>query len=235
MLLFMASKINTFFCGIGGSRSYNLEIENSDYDFLFISSECKEERSKRQYIDGYNVITSSSDFLYRVCYSSPYWAAWQYFFMKEYKSKNDFTTFIQENRDNFIYKNLPLVYQSYNDEIQKVRECFSIFSAVNRKVLYRAFLFLNILCDLPQGKEPIKCFRLGGEFHDFLINIRKGKYSEEYLWNEFLKLEEQKNKELKFYEAPRDEEFFRMVKNEIDKYNFLPYEEWKKAQNSLLT
>ena len=91
---------------------------------------------------------------------------------------------------------------------------------------------MNILIDLPRGKEPIKCFRPEGEFHDFLINIRNGEYSEEYLWNEFLKLEEQKNKELKFYKAPRDEEFFRMVKNEIGKYNFLPYEDWKKMYNN---
>lgn len=223
---------NIFFCGIAGSRSYNLEVEESDYDFLFISSEHKEKTSKRQYVDGYNIITSSKDFLYRVIYSDPYWAAWQYFFMKEYKSNNSFIDFITENRDGFIYKNLPLVYQSYDNEIQKVKECFSIFTSVNRKILHRSFFFLNFLCDLPQGKEPIKCMRPEGELHDFLINIRKGEYSEEYLWNEFLKLEEQKNKEIKFYDAPRDEEFFRMVKNEIDKYNFLPYEEWKKTEKS---
>lgn len=48
----------------------------------------------------------------------------------------------------------------------------------------------------------------------------------------FLQLEKEKDKEIKFYNAPRDEEFFKMLKNEIDKYNFLPYEEWEKLYNN---
>lgn len=218
---------NIFFCGIGGSRSHNINLENSDYDFLFISSEYKGRLAKHQCLDGYNVITMSHDVFYRTIYSESYWASWQWFFM-DYRSDNNFTSFIQENRDNFIYNNLPLLRQAYEEKIAKIKRSFPGFCIVNRKMVAYAFLFLNILRDLPRGQEPIKCFRPEGELHDFLINIRNGEYSEEYLWNEFLKLEEQKNRELKFYKSPRDEEFFRMVKNEIDKYNFLPYEDWKK-------
>lgn len=218
---------NVFFCGIGGSRSHNINLENSDYDFLFFSSKYQERLAKHQCLDGYNVITMSDKVFYKTIYSESYWASWQWFFM-DYRSNNGFTSFIQENRDNFIYDNLPLIRQAYEEKIAKVKHSFPGFCIVNRKMVAYAFLFLNLLCDLPQGKSPTKCMRPEGELHNFLINIRKGEYSEEYLWNEFLKLEEQKNKELKFYEAPRDEEFFRMVKNEIDKYNFLPYEDWKK-------
>ena len=89
-------------------------------------------------------------------------------------------------------------------------------------------MFLYLLRGLAQGKSPAECIKPTDELHDFLINVRKGKYEEKYLWEQFLQLEKEKDKEIKFYSVPRDEEFFRMVKNEIDKYNFLPYEEWKK-------
>ena len=38
---------------------------------------------------------------------------------------------------------------------------------------------------------------------------------------------EVKDKHIKFYDSPRDEELFRTVKSEIGRYNFLPYEDWK--------
>lgn len=225
----MESYNNTFFCGIAGSRTYNLQVERSDIDFCFLSSICpKEKGCLYENKDGYNIITMYDKFFFQLLYSEPYWATWQWFFMKEYKSKNAFTEFIQLNRNNFVYKNLPLFYKSQNKIVQVVKDNFEVYYQAGRKNVAYAFLFLHVFINLAQGKEPVKCFRPEGEMHNFLINIRNGEYPKEYLWNEFLKLEEQKNKELKFYDVSRDEEFFRMVKNEIDKYNFLPYEEWKK-------
>lgn len=218
---------NTVFCVVGGSRSYNLEIETSDYDFLIFSSDCKEKYARYEFIDDYNVITSSPQRMFNQIYDTPYWAAWQWFFPYEWKSSGEFTNFIKKQQNEFVYKNLPLVKQSYEEKISKIKNSFSAFCLVNRKMVAYSFLFLNLLRDLPQGKQPIRCIRPEGELHEFLINIRKGEYSEEYLRNEFLILEQEKNKHIKFYEKPRDEDFFRMVKNEIEKYNFLPYEDYK--------
>lgn len=224
--------INSYFCSIAGSRSYGLELEKSDYDFLIFSSECKEKYARYECIDNYNVITSSPQRMFQQLYDTPYWAAWQWFFPYEWKSNNEFTTFIKEHQNDFVYKNLPLVKQSHEEKILKIKNAFSGFCIVNRKMVAYSFLFLYLLRDLAQGKNPAECIKPTGEYHNFLVDIRKGEYEEKYLWEQFLKLEKEKDKEIKFYSVPRDEEFFKTLKNEIDKYNFLPYEDWKKMYNN---
>lgn len=223
---------DTFFCGVGGSRAHHIEIESSDYDLLFIASDVPTRMSTHEYFEdtGYNVISSPPQWFFDRVYDTRYWAVWQYFYLLEYKSTNDFTAFIQENRDNFIHKNRQLLLAAYEEKIAKIKRSFSGFCIVNRKMVAYAFLFLYLLRDLPQGKAPIECFRPDGEIHDFLINVRHGEYSEEFLWDRFQALEAAKNHERAFYNTPRDEDFFRMVKSELDRYNFLPYEEWKKQQ-----
>lgn len=223
---------NTIFCSIAGSRSYGLELEKSDYDFLIFSSECKEKYARYECIDNYNVITSSPQRMFQQLYDTPYWAAWQWFFPYEWKSNNEFTTFVKEHQNDFVYKNLPLVKQSHEEKIMKIKNAFSGFCIVNRKMVAYSFLFLHLLRDLAQGKSPAECIKPTGELHDFLISVRKGEYEEKYLWERFLQLEKEKDKEIKFYNVPRDEEFFKTLKNEIDKYNFLPYEDWKKMYNN---
>lgn len=224
--------INSYFCSIAGSRSYGLEVEKSDYDFLIFSSECKEKYARYECIDNYNVITSSPQRMFQQLYDTPYWAAWQWFFPYEWKSNNEFTTFIKEHQNDFVYKNLPLVKQSYEEKIMKIKNAFSGFCIVNRKMVAYSFLFLYLLRDLAQGKNPAECIKPTGEYHNFLIDVRKGEYEEKYLWERFLQLEKEKDKEIKFYNVPRDEKFFKTLKNEINKYNFLPYEDWKKMYSN---
>ena len=217
---------NILYCGLGGSRAKNVNIINSDYDYVCVKTDLKDEVTF-EVIQDKNLITWTTESFFRRLYDTKHMFRLDTIFLGNFLEENNFTHFIKENREDFVYKNLGLLLESYEDNFNWVKEYFTGLYRVSKKILMYSFLHMNILIDLPQGKEPIKCFCPEGELHDFLINIRNGEYSEEYLWNEFLKLEEQKNKELKFYEAPRDEEFFRMVKNEIDKYNFLPYEDWK--------
>lgn len=227
--IFMGAVMDdSFFCSIAGSRSYGLEVEQSDYDFLIFSSECGEKYARYECIDSYNVITSSPQRMFHQLYDIPYWATWQWFFPYEWKSSNEFTDFVRSYQNDFIYKNLPLVKQSYEYKIEITKNSFHGFYEVSQKAVAYSFLFLYLLRDLAQGKSPAECIKPTDKLHDFLIDVRKGKYEEKYLWEQFLQLEKEKDKEAKFYEKPRDEEFFRMVKNEIDRYNFLPYEEWKK-------
>ena len=227
--IFTGAKMDdSFFCSIAGSRSHGLEVETSDYDFLIFSSDCKEKYARYECIDNYNVITSSPERMFRQIYDTPYWATWQWFFPYEWKSNNEFTKFVKRNRNDFIYRNLPLVRKSFEKNIETTKNYFHGFCEVSQKAVAYSFLFLYLLRDLAQGKSPAECIKPTGKLHDFLIDVRKGKYEEKYLWEQFLQLEKEKDKESKFYEKPRDEEFFRMVKNEIDRYNFLPYEEWKK-------
>ena len=228
----MYTDTNTYFCSIAGSRSYGLEVEQSDYDFLIFSSECKEKYAQYELVDNYNVITSSPQRMFSQIYDTPYWATWQWFFPYEWKSKNEFTDFIRNHQNDFVYKNLPLIKQSHEYKIEITKNSFHGFCEVSKKAVAYSFLFLYLLRDLAQGKSPAECIKPTGELHDFLISVRKGEYEEQYLWERFLQLEKEKDKEIKFYSVPRDEEFFRTVKSEMEKYNFLPYEDWKKMYNN---
>lgn len=228
----MYTDTNTYFCSIAGSRSYGLEVEQSDYDFLIFSSECKEKYARYELVDNYNVITSSPQRMFSQIYDTPYWATWQWFFPYEWKSKNEFTDFIRNHQNDFVYKNLPLIKQSHEYKIEITKNSFHGFCEVSKKAVAYSFLFLYLLRDLAQGKSPAECIKPTGELHDFLISVRKGEYEEQYLWERFLQLEKEKDKEIKFYSVPRDEEFFRMLKSEMGKYNFLPYEDWKKMYNN---
>lgn len=228
----MYTDTNTYFCSIAGSRSYGLEVEQSDYDFLIFSSECKEKYARYELVDNYNVITSSPQRMFSQIYDTPYWATWQWFFPYEWKSKNEFTDFIRSHQNDFVYKNLPLIKQSHEYKIEITKNSFHGFCEVSKKAVAYSFLFLYLLRDLAQGKSPAECIKPTGELHDFLISVRKGEYEEQYLWERFLQLEKEKDKEIKFYSVPRDEEFFRTLKSEMEKYNFLPYEDWKKMYNN---
>jgi hypothetical protein len=228
----MYTDTNTYFCSIAGSRSYGLEVEQSDYDFLIFSSECKEKYARYELVDNYNVITSSPQRMFSQIYDTPYWATWQWFFPYEWKSKNEFTDFIRNHQNDFVYKNLPLIKQSHEYKIEITKNSFHGFCEVSKKAVAYSFLFLYLLRDLAQGKSPAECIKPTGELHDFLISVRKGEYEEQYLWERFLQLEKEKDKEIKFYSVPRDEEFFRTLKSEMEKYNFLPYEDWKKMYNN---
>lgn len=211
------------YCVLGGSRAHGMEVSGSDHDLLLLDSSCAEWPSVRRCVDGYNVISMAPEALFHALYDRPLWCALQWVFPREWKSDGGFSDFMRENGERVIYGNLPHVRATMEQKIGKIRQAFPGFCAVSRKMTAYAFLFLCFLRDLPQGKPVADCIRPSGELHDFLLDIRSGAYTTEFLWDAFQRLEAEKDREAAFFDAPRDEAFFAELKAEMGKYSFLPY------------
>lgn len=143
---------NILYCGLGGSRAKNVNIINSDYDYVCVKTDLKDEVTF-EVIQDKNLITWTTESFFRRLYDTKHTFRLDTIFLGNFLEENNFTHFIKENREDFVYKNLGLLLESYEDNFNWVKEYFTGFYRVSKKILMYSFLHMNILIDPHKEKN----------------------------------------------------------------------------------
>lgn len=224
---------NSFYCAIAGSRTYNLQTEKSDIDLLFLNSNLITKDYpivKLSIQDRYNLIECHPTQFLSNLFTTEYWAVWQWLYPYEFKLDNTITEYIKQTRDNIVQNNLKLLYNSlYNQKIKIIIERPETFYKVKVKFFAYAILFANQLYEYAEGNNFISSQCPEGVLHKQLIDLRQDKisYNEAFSLLQYYlqKLEKVKDYYLK---SETNEKINQEFSNEILKYNYLDYSEYKK-------
>lgn len=128
--------------GIVGSRTYGLEVENSDIDLAVVtpSLDYKEE--------GYDVHTRSPEwFISRYNKTIMNWVGHHWLFPAEFLLENDLSKWIKENREDFFKAILPEFYNSHLLAINR----FLQRGGPHSKYVARAIHFRNMFVNYAEG------------------------------------------------------------------------------------
>ena len=200
---------------IVGSRTYGLEIENSDIDLAVVtpSLDYKEE--------GYDVHTRSPErFISRYNKTIINWVAHQWLFPAEFLLENDLSKWIKENREDFIKAILPEFYNSHLLAIDR----FFQRGGPHSKYVARAIHFRNVFVNYAEGMTFEEALKPQGANRDFLLDIRKGKVPISQILNVNATAKARLLSVEDFYKEPRADkailtEFENMVYREVDLLN----------------
>lgn len=158
---------------IGGSRSYDLSIDSSDYDLLRVSDT---NLGLGYHENGCNVLQVTYDeFKQRGTLEHDNWYAFQWLFPHEFRSDNNLTAWIKANREDMIKANLPRVYSI----LMSFAEQFSIDPEILypkfSKRLVKAIHFRNLLYNYANGMTFAEAHVAQGDMRDFLLSVHRGK------------------------------------------------------------
>lgn len=152
--------------GIVGSRTYGLDVEESDVDLGVIASsfDYKEE--------GYDTHSLTPEyFISRFSRPVINWVTHQWLFPAEFLLENDLSKWIQENREDFVKAILPEYYNSHLLAIDR----FFQRGGPHSKYVARAIHFRNMFVNYAEGMTFEEALKPQGANRDFLLDIRKGK------------------------------------------------------------
>lgn len=206
-----------YYEGIVGSRSNNLHIPKSDYDF-FCCADNKEEANyyKQQFNKPSHLIQKSKkDFLNLLLLDFPAFYGPQLYFPSEVITKTEVIDYLILNREQILYCNSNRFYQLclyYFDYVNGIKKQTSRY--VKRFAL--AFLYANLLKQYAQQDRSFEeLFVIKGEFHQELISMRlKGEINEKLL-KEYNKTLESITDLKDEYEKRQNQFYLQKVKAEL--------------------
>ena len=207
-----------FYEGIVGSRSSNLNLSDSDYDFLTCSS-CKKESSYDK-----NIFPNSSHLLYldpncffnKICLTDYVAHNVQCFFPKEVFIETEVTRYIIENRERILRANSLKLFNSLFFYCNHLSEK-GVFSYNYKKRLVYSLLYSNLLLKYTNNDvtfEELFCSK--DDWHEYLLSIRtKPKQETEEDFKYFQELFKQLPNLKPKYEKQQNLSYMQQVKSDL--------------------
>ncbi len=155
---------------IGGSRSYGLELPDSDADLLRV------ETGPRFAMEGgYNVIRATLAELHdwlRGRADNAYYLQW--LFPAEVHSDTILTRWLQGNREEIVRAQLPYIYRVFSGHADRLFPHSDWLYPARPKRLAYCTLFYSVAANYAEGMSFAEAHRPGGKLHDTLLSMRQG-------------------------------------------------------------
>ena len=197
---------------IAGSRSYGLEIEQSDVDLCRVSDTWNMGATEGEY----NILQIPKDeFVHRVIgdHSSVYYLQW--LFPYKVSSNNALTTYLQENREKIVHALLPYIYRVFWTTANGLKMYADwLYELYPKRLAYSAH-FYSLLANYADGMSFAQAHVAQDELRNELLAMRK----KEIVLSDAITICEEQKKRAEaasdFYQAEKDEIYLNEVASQM--------------------
>lgn len=162
-----------FYRAICGSRSYGLEIEQSDYDIVLVGTQ----NIPAPFEKAHNILLTSEDFISRLLLVlDAYFIQW--FYPREVLADTEITQYILSRADEILLANCDRVYQTYMKKANSLSVDLELWWQIFPKRVVYSCLFYDTVSRFANQDMPFgEAFRPEEEFRQWLLEVRRNEVS----------------------------------------------------------
>lgn len=161
----------TIYNAIVGSRSYGLNIDDSDIDVALVCEQVKSSTKKIENLDYH--YADYNDFFSRVLGNKRSTYYYQYLFPSEYIIKNELSEYIRQNNESIMSAQLNTVYNlllRHSQIFASEKEIW--WNRFPKRMMYSTF-FCTVLYNHANGMCFADAFRPTGDLKEWLVAARQ--------------------------------------------------------------